>query len=238
MPFGTEVGLGPDDIVLDGVPAPTRQNGQSPPPCQFSAHVYCGQTAGWIKVALGIEVGLGPTRLCKMGTQLPSPKVGQILPIFSPFLLWPNGCGWMHQGATWHGGRPQPRQVCVKWGPSPTPQKWAEPPIFSPRFLWPNGCMDQDTTWYGGDIVLDGDPAPPPLKGHSPQFSVSVHCGQMAGWAEMPLAMEIGVGPGNFVLDGDPATPRRRAHPPPPNFWPMSVVVKRLDGSRCHLVRR
>jgi len=21
-----------------------------------------------------------------------------------------------------------------------------------------------------GDIVLDGDPAPPPLKGHSPQF--------------------------------------------------------------------
>ena len=21
-----------------------------------------------------------------------------------------------------------------------------------------------------------------------------------------------------------------------PNFWPMSVVAKRLDGSRCHLV--
>ena len=24
----------------------------------------------------------------------------------------------------------------------------------------------------------------------------------------------------------------------PPNFWPMSVVAKQLDGSRCHLVRR
>jgi len=27
---------------------------------QFSAHVYCGQTAEWIKVALGTEIGLGP----------------------------------------------------------------------------------------------------------------------------------------------------------------------------------
>ena len=27
---------------------------------QFSAHVYCGQTAGWIKMALGIEVSPGP----------------------------------------------------------------------------------------------------------------------------------------------------------------------------------
>jgi len=24
------------------------------------AHVYCGQTVGWIKVALGMEVGVGP----------------------------------------------------------------------------------------------------------------------------------------------------------------------------------
>ena len=56
--------------------------------------------------------------------------------------------------------------------------------------------MDQDATWYTEvgfglrDIVLDGDPAPPPIKGHSPH----------------------------------------------PNFRSMSVVVKRLDGLRCHLV--
>jgi len=30
------------------------------PPPQFSAHVYCGKTARWIKMALGMEVGLGP----------------------------------------------------------------------------------------------------------------------------------------------------------------------------------
>jgi len=28
-------------------------------PTQFSAHVYCGQTAGWIKMPLGTEVYLG-----------------------------------------------------------------------------------------------------------------------------------------------------------------------------------
>jgi len=32
-------------------------------------------------------------------------------------LLWPNG--WMDQDGTWHGGRPQPRGLCVRWGPSP-----------------------------------------------------------------------------------------------------------------------
>jgi len=29
-------------------------------PSHFSAHVYCGQTAGWIEMPLGMEVGLAP----------------------------------------------------------------------------------------------------------------------------------------------------------------------------------
>ena len=66
----------------------------------------------------------------------------------------------------------------------------------------------------------------------------------------MPLAMEVGLSPGDFVFDGDPAPlyplqdfkalhkyciiiiiilpPEKRA--PPPNFWPMSIVAKWLDG--------
>ena len=27
---------------------------------QFSANIRCGQTAGWIKMALDVEIGLGP----------------------------------------------------------------------------------------------------------------------------------------------------------------------------------
>ena len=150
-----------------------------------------------------------------MGRPSFPPQKGAEPPNFRPFLLWPNG--WMHQVATWYGGRPQPGRLCVRWEPSPLPKK-AQPQIFDPLLLGPNGCMDQDATWYGGrprstrglrDSVLDGDPALPPLKGHSrPQFSASVHCGQMAGWTKMPLGMQIGLGPGDFVFDGDPALPR------------------------------
>jgi len=42
MQLGTEVGLGPGDIVLHGDPAPPTERGTAAP--QFSAHVYCGQT--------------------------------------------------------------------------------------------------------------------------------------------------------------------------------------------------
>ena len=33
----------------------------------------------------------------------------------------------MDEADTWHGGRPQPRRVCVRWGPSPLPQKGQSP---------------------------------------------------------------------------------------------------------------
>ena len=55
----------------------------------------------------------------------------------------------------------------------------------------------------------------------------------------MPLSIEVGLGPGHIVLDGDLAPlPKKGAETPSPKFWPMSVVAKRLDGSRCHLVWR
>ena len=59
----------------------------------------------------------------------------------------------------------------------------------------------------------------------------------MAGWIKVILGRELGVSPSDIVLDGDPAPlPKRGAKPP--NFRPMSIVAKRLDGSRRHLVRK
>jgi len=52
----TEVGIGPGDIASDGGVAPPTERAQQPP---FSAHVYCGQMAGWMRIPLGTEVGLG-----------------------------------------------------------------------------------------------------------------------------------------------------------------------------------
>ena len=47
------------------------KKGHSPPP-HFSAHVYCGQKARWMKMPLGMDVDLGPGHTVLDGTQLPS----------------------------------------------------------------------------------------------------------------------------------------------------------------------
>jgi len=221
--------------VRGGPGSPPQKKGQSSPP-QFSAHVHYGQTAGWIKMALDTKVGLGPRHIVIEGEPAALPKKGaEPSPIFGPFLLWLNG--WMDQDATWYGGRPQPRRLFVRWVPSPPLKKWRSHPIFGPRLLWPNGCMDQDTAWCGRrrrptrHCVRRG-PSCPPLKGHSPQFSAIVRCGQTAGWTKMPLDMEVDLGSGDFVFDGDwgPSYLQKKGTPTPPNCWPMSVVAKRLGG--------
>jgi len=51
----------------------------------------------------------------------------------------------------------------------------------------------------------------------------------------MPLGTEVGLGPDDIVLDGDAAPFPKMVQSPLPHFWPMSIVVKRLDGSRWHL---
>ena len=70
-----------------------------------------------------------------------------------------------------------------------------------------------------GHIVLDVEPAPPPTKGHSPQFSAHICCGQMAAWIKMSLGMELGLGQGDFVLDGD--------------HTPMSIVATVAHLTYC-----
>jgi len=102
-----------------------------------------------------------------MGTQPLSPKGGRARsPIFGPFLLWPNG--WMHEDATWYGGRPQPRGLCVRWGPSHTPPPPA--PQFSAHVYcgqttgWIKMALDMEAGLGRGHLVLDEDPAPLPQK--------------------------------------------------------------------------
>jgi len=106
MALGMVVGLGPGHIVLDGEGpnSPPQKGGRAPR--QFSAHFYCGQTAGCIKMPLGTEVGLGPGDFVLDGDPAPLLSKGRSPPIFGPRLLWPNGC--MGRDATWYGGRPRP----------------------------------------------------------------------------------------------------------------------------------
>jgi len=91
MPLGTEVSLGPGDIVLDEDPASPQEGGTAPP---VLADVCCAQTAAWItdyffKMPLGMEVDLGPGDIVLGGDPAP-PKKGVQHPQF-----WPMYCGQM-----------------------------------------------------------------------------------------------------------------------------------------------
>jgi len=63
-----------------------------------------------------------------------------------------------------------------------------------------------------GNIVLDGDPAPPPQKGHSPP--IFGPCLLWPHWIKMPFGREVGLDPVDIVLDGDPALPPQKGHSP------------------------
>ena len=161
---------------------------------QFSAHVYCGQTAGWIKMPLGTKVGLGPGDVVLDGDPAPPPPK-----VHSPQFLAHSCCsqmaGWINMPLGREVGLDQ-SNIVLDGNPAPPPQKGAQPPIFGPCLLWPNGWMDQDASWD------EGRPRP----------------GQ------------------HYVRCEPSSTPTGDS--PLPNFRRMCIVAKRLDGSRCHLVRK
>jgi len=57
--------------------------------------VYCGQMVGWIKMKLGVQVGLGPGHIVLDGHPANPPKKGTEPPIFGPGLsimaIWLHG---------------------------------------------------------------------------------------------------------------------------------------------------
>jgi len=79
MPLGTEIGLGPGHIVLDGDPSPPKRTHR-----QFSSHDYnCRQAARWIKIPYGTKVSIGPGHVVLGGDPAPPPRKGAQPPQFS-----------------------------------------------------------------------------------------------------------------------------------------------------------
>jgi len=64
MALGVALGLGPGDFVFDRDSAIPEG---APTTSPFLAHVYCGQTAGWMKTPLGREVDLHPGHIALDG---------------------------------------------------------------------------------------------------------------------------------------------------------------------------
>ena len=103
------------------------------------------------------------------------------------------------------------------------------------RALWPNGWTDQDDTWRAGrarpwpHCISWGPSSPSPNGAQPPIFGIYLlrpnGCmdQDVTSYGARPR-------PGDFVLDGDPAPLPKRGAEPPPNFRPMFIVAKRLDG--------
>ena len=73
-----------------------RWEPSSPPPkghnSPFSVHSCCGQMAAWIKMPIGMELGLGPGDFVLDGDPALLPKKGSKPQIIGSCLLWSNGC--------------------------------------------------------------------------------------------------------------------------------------------------
>jgi len=129
--------------------------------------------------------------------------------------------------------------------PVPPPQKGgtAPSPIFGPCPLWPNGWLDQDGTWHGRgpwsrpycatlgtrSPAQKGDRAPSPIFGPFLLWS--------NGWMHQDATWYRGrPRPWGLCARWGPS-PLPQKGTEPSNFWLMSIAVKGLYGSRCHLVR-
>ena len=84
---GLQVGLGPRPHCVGWGPRPPQKEAPNVWPMSIVA-----KTVGYIRSPLGTEVGLGPGDIVLDGDPVP-PKSGTSLPIFGPWILWPNG--WM-----------------------------------------------------------------------------------------------------------------------------------------------
>jgi len=81
-----EVGLGPGDLCVRWGPSSPQKKG-TPTRGQFLSHVYCGQTAGWMKAPLGTEVDLGPGHIVLDGVPSPRERGTAPHPSFRPMSI-------------------------------------------------------------------------------------------------------------------------------------------------------
>ena len=106
--------------------------------------------AAWIKISLGMEVGLGPGDFVLDGDPASLSKRGRSPPPkFLAHVYCGQTAGWMKLVLGMGVGL-SPGDFVLDGDPALPSPKGAQPPIFGPYLLRPNGCMDQGVTWYGG----------------------------------------------------------------------------------------
>jgi len=139
---------------------------------------------GWIKMPLGMEVGLGPGHTVLDGDPVPPSKKGHSSPQFSAHLCCGQTAAWIKMAFGKEVGL-SPGDIVLHGDTAPPTVKAQQPPNFGQCLLCQNGWMDQDTTWYRGrpwlrrHCVRWGPSSPKERGTKVPHFSAHVYCGQM-----------------------------------------------------------
>jgi len=139
--------------------------------CQSVTLVYCGQTVVWMKMKLGMQVGLGPAHIALDGDPPPPPPKGHS-PQFSVHICCGHMAAWIKMPLGTEVGL-SPGDFVLDGDSAPSSQRGRSPQIFGPCLLWPNVRMDEDATWHEGRphprrLCVRWRPSPPPKKGRSP----------------------------------------------------------------------
>jgi len=106
--------------------------------------------AGWIKMPLGMDEGLGPGDFVLDGDPASPPQKGaEPPPQFSAHVHCDQTAGRIKMKLGTQIGLGPGHIVLDGNQARPLLQRGRSPPIFGPYLLWSNGWMDQDATWYG-----------------------------------------------------------------------------------------
>jgi len=109
-----------------GPSSPPQKWGGAPP--QFSAYFYCGQTAGCIKIQLGMEVGVNPGDFVLDGNPAPYTKRGRS-PQFSAHVYCGQTAGWIEMPLGTEVGV-GPGDIVLDGDPAPPQKGHSSPPSF------------------------------------------------------------------------------------------------------------
>jgi len=118
------------------------------------------------------------------------------------------------------------------------------PSVYNVGVLWLNGLTDQDETWHAGrprpwPHCVRWGPSSPSSKGAQPHPIFGPYLLRPNGCMDQD-ATWYGARPQprRLCVRWRPRStlPKKGGRASLPNFWPISIVAKRLHASRCHLV--
>jgi len=202
--------------------------------------LHCGQTVGWIKMKLGMQVGLGPGHTVLDGDTAPLHERGRATQ-FSAHICCGQTAAWIKMPLGMEVDL-IPGNFVLYWDPAlSSPRRGRSPPQFSANVYcgqtagWIKMALGMEVGLSPGDFVLYGTQRRPQRGAEllSPIFGPFLFWPN--GWMHQDATRSGGRSqPTGLCVRGGPSHfPKKAAEPP--NFRPIFIVklIKLLFFSAC-----